>query len=189
MEINIPIYFRRPKQLEGTSTIYVEEVADVLPSYKLKSYSSGPFQLLGFDTDGLKDPSEVKVLATMLIPKYFDQVVALGPGNAHEIHGHVLISIGVEAQAKSFLEDRAHGSHGCPKLVEMGGMLRYFTFNTMRFYPFIMTDFTVGYYVRDRFTPSNPEEDPMKQDIAIDYPIQYDATLGLYVTRGAHFVA
>jgi hypothetical protein len=180
--MDITIYFRRPKPAESATTIPVMETGVVLQDYGLKSYSSGPFQLLGFDTPGLRDPSEFKVLATMLIPKYFEQV-----HYSHEIHGHVLISIGRDDQARLFFADLAHGSHGCPKLVPMEGT-QFFTFNRMRFYPFIMTDFTVGYYVKDSPPQGRPDDNLLSGKLAIDYPIQYDSTLGLYVTRGAHFV-
>jgi len=187
--MDIKIYFRRPKLTELPETISVTEAGNVLSDYALKNYTSGTFELRAFDTNVFRNDLQIKVQATMLIPRYFEEVQNNElPG---EIHGQFLIPIGTQEIARLFLLDLAHGSHGCPTLVVMGGSKKFFSFNNMRFYPFIMTDFTVGYYVRDTPPAGNPEwpdDYPSQKNIAIDYPIYYDATLGLYITRGARFV-
>ncbi len=67
----------------------------------------------------------------------------------------------------------------------------YFTFNGMRFYPFLMREHTVGYYVCDEGATKYhwPKFHPKDPGIALDYPVVYDATLGLFLTRGATYIA
>lgn len=110
---------------------------------------------------------------------------------------------------------RKRGQFGCPELLHLptefslvqtaarksnknkqkGGVLGHFTFNGMNFYPFLMIDYTVCYYVCDaggtydwNRRPDGTFKTPSEifPNVAIDAPISYDATLGIYLTRAAH---
>ncbi|HMJ70796.1 MAG TPA: hypothetical protein VK508_17965 [Cyclobacteriaceae bacterium] len=112
---------------------------------------------------------------------------------------------------------KKRGEFGCPTLLELPsdfsliqttgkktnykkakGILGSFTFNQMSFYPFLMIDYTVCYFACDAggsFDWNYRPDGTLKQrrneffpNVAIDAPVTYDATLGIYVTRSAHLV-
>ena len=137
------------------------------------------------------------VISNMIIPAFFDQAPRLANGDKTEIHGLFLINLGESAdKAKSFVEDKEIGPYGCPKrLLTLGGDKAYFTFNNQRFYPFIMTDFTIGYFVCDGKNASGhrpplawPDYSENEIGIALDAPLTFDATLGLLITRQARVI-
>jgi hypothetical protein len=157
------------------------------PSLPITVYENGNIPIFGFSL--VEDPEEIHVLAMMLMPAYFEET------EGEEIHGLFLFPIGKRGKAEEFLKDFGTGAFGCPKPIRMPGTEGYFSFNRQRFYPFLMTDFTVGYYVRDEVpqggeAPEWPkpsdEGDLVEIGVSIDHPITFDPTLGLYMTRGAH---
>jgi hypothetical protein len=150
----------------------------------------------------LEIPGSSFVLTPMSIPAYFEEAQVVD-GERVDTQGLFLISMGNDpTYTKDFILDRKiFGPYGCPKRVltsttnsAKGRIEVFFTFNKMRFYPFILPDFSVGYYVcdgqkgpnnsepRGAWRPYSPDED----GVALDAPVTYDPTLGLYITRAAH---
>lgn len=161
---------------------------DLVEEFGLRRYTFNGLSAFCFD-DHL-DTSSCMVFTNILIPGYFDQV-------PHEIQGLFLVNLGNSIhKVNSFIEDKEIGSHGCPKrLLTQPAEKGYFTFNKMRFYPFIMTDFSIGYYVCDGKSAPNhqpplawPDYSEDEIGIALDYPLTYDATLGIYLTRNARVI-
>ena len=186
--MQLKVYLDKKKlALNVSKSLTANERATVMTDYGLKSYSIGELDFYAF-ADHLKETSSI-VISSMTIPAFFDQC-------QQEIHGLFLFSLGeTYTQAKSFIDDKGIGAWGCPKrLLLQPGDKGYYTFNNMRFYPFLMTDFTVGYYVCDNGNtpgyggPRYAWRDyvPEELGVALDYPLTYDPTLGLYITRGAH---
>lgn len=143
----------------------------------------------------------------MILPAFFKEI---GQGkNKQDVRRLFLLRTGVTEKdcapnkRKDFFKDiLVNGPMGCPIPILMkpdhytdrNGKKcspNFFTFNNNRFYPFLMREFTVGYYVCDENATKDhwPEFDPKDPGIALDYPLIYDATLGLFVTRGAHYVS
>lgn len=173
----------------GTDTLISEDKM-VLEDFGLKRYNLGSLKVHAFD-DHLT-PNAPMVLATMFIPGFFDQVPRDGTDNISDIHGNFLFKLGATvAEGKAFVADKGHGSFGCPTRLLFSAEFDCFSFNRMRFYPFIMPDYSIGYYVCDG-TASEPIKwpayDPQEVGVALHYPLTYDATLGIYLTRGAHIV-
>ncbi len=148
----------------------------------------------------LKD--DVTLMAVpMILPGFFH---GIGP----DIRRLFLLRTGVTESGRKknkitdfFLDKLAAGPHGCPTPILMNQShytdrngkkysYNFFTFNHMRFYPFLMREFVVGYYVCDENAKHLhwPKFNPGHVGIALDYPLAYDPTLGLFVTRGAHYV-
>jgi hypothetical protein len=112
----------------------------------------------------------------------------------------------------SQLECKKRGEFGCPLLLQLPPnprvtntsrvpkpkeVLGYFTFNGMRFYPFIMIDFTVCYYVCDALGPFDwnyhkngklKKAHEILPAIALKSPVSYEPTLGIWMTRSAELV-
>jgi hypothetical protein len=192
----VSIYFSKTdiEDEKDPTPININETGDVLKDYNLKSYTCREFRFFGF-ADDLANPKSELVLATMLIPKYFDQ-------NAlnKDIHGLFVLSVGIKdpkpanqgLSAKAFVDDKTVGQFGCPRrILKQADEKSYFTFNNMRFYPFVNTDFTVGYYICDHSAGKRPRlawpnYEPIEDGVALEYPVQFDATLGLYMTRASH---
>jgi hypothetical protein len=107
---------------------------------------------------------------------------------------------------------RKRGEFGCPLTLHIpkdaklqqsrrrgddDEVLGYFTFNGMRFYPFLMIDYTVCYFICDAGSPYDWNRHPdgrVKKPweiyplVALDAPVSYDATLGIWATRSAHLM-
>jgi hypothetical protein len=94
----------------------------------------------------------------------------------------------------SLVQTSSPGSASLPK-----GILGCFTFNGMSFYPFLMIDYTVCYFACDTggaFDWNYRSNGKLKTrldeffpNVAVDSPITYDATLGIYITRSARLAA
>lgn len=178
----------------------LNQTASVLPLYDLFEYDMSGIPVYAFAYQ-INDPNANFALASMCIPAYFDQARTSGSVK-QETQGIFLINMGEVAYIKPFFEDiKILGPFGCPKRVLTSNtgasgqpIEEYFTFNKMRFYPFIMTDFTVGYYVCDagvvvgNAQPRNawPPYSAIEHGVSLDHPLAYDPTLGLYMTRAAH---
>lgn len=140
----------------------------------------------------------------MILPDFFEEIKKEKKGDVRRLF---LLRTGVtekecapNKRIKFFKDTLENGPMGCPIPILMKPgpprrnpkeySLNYFTFNNNRFYPFLMREFTVGYYVCDEnakkyYWPKFHPDDP---GIALDYQVIYDPTLGLFVTRGAHYV-
>ncbi|MEI9918403.1 MAG: hypothetical protein WDO14_06320 [Bacteroidota bacterium] len=186
---NVNVYFSKTDIALGNAPtqIVLTEVQTILREYDLKSYTNGQYKFYAF-TDDLSADDEC-VITPFLIPKYFDQNTT-----GTDIHGMFIVSIGLASRnpAAHFVADKTVGQFGCPKRVlKKQSDKSFFTFNNMRFYPFVNTDFTIGYYICDNSTPIEPRHAwplyvAIEDGVSLDYPMQYDATLGLYLTRAAH---
>lgn len=191
MQINV--YFSKTDIELGVkpTVITINEVGDVIKDYGLKAYTYKELRLYAF-ADDLADPRSELVITTMIVPKYFDQ------NGTSDIHGLFILSAGLKdpanpaISAKAFVDDKTVGQFGCPKrILKQPDEKSYFTFNHMRFYPFINTDFTTGYYICDDAPQGKisrhawPNYDITEDGVALQYPVQFDATLGLYMTRAA----
>jgi len=186
------LYLGREQLSSGLSKeITPVKKSDLLTDYDLASYTLGDLDVFGF-SDHITSAAHL-VLVNMTIPAFFDQSVVYGAKK--EIHGLFMISLGDSYPlTKDFVEDNAIiGQFGCPKRVLLqSGKKSYFTWNKMRFYPFVMTDFSAGYYVCDDAGSSSagylwPDyNSETEKGVALDYPVTYDPTLGLYITRAAH---
>lgn len=190
-QIRVRVFLDRSKMtLPYAASLQITPVEDVvLPEYSLRKYKYNDLILYGFE-DQLKS-DEFFVIAPMLIPNFFNEVPEDSLRRKTDIHGLFLISVGANDElAQNFGDDHGRGREGCPYRVLHGGSKDYFTFNKMMFYPFLMNDFTIGYYVCDDKCGSKsdnawPPYSIHEVGIAVESPITYEATLGLYTTRSA----
>jgi hypothetical protein len=191
MQINVYLSKTDIELGVNPTPITITETGDVLKEYGLKTYTFNGLKLYAF-ADDLANPKSELVLTTMSIPKYFDQ------NGQKDIHGLFILSVGLKdanvprLSAKAFVDDKTIGQFGCPKrILKQPDQKSYFTFNHMRFYPFINTDFSTGYYVCDDGPVGKqprlawPNYDLTEEGVAIEYPVQFDATLNLYMTRSS----
>ncbi|MEQ8530348.1 MAG: hypothetical protein RIB86_00720 [Imperialibacter sp.] len=183
-----------------STAISITETAAVIPAYDIHEYNLAGLSIYGFSYQVNCVDSNL-ALASMTIPAYFEEARVVN-GKRVDMHGLFLVNMGDSAgYLKEFFEDkRIFGPFGCPKRVlakagnGTGVSKEYFTFNNMRFYPFILPDFTVGYYVCDGAVPPRGGEprgawrpySPDEDGVALDAPVTYDPTLGLYITRASH---
>ncbi len=93
---------------------------------------------------------------------------------------------------------KGFGSHDCPHRVQLSPenkKLSHLTFNGQAFFPLLMRNFTVIYNVADvsskdhNWDHANYEGPKGSDFVAVDHPIEYDANLGIFVTRGAKLVS
>ena len=161
------------------------KTSEKLPYFKLNEYSGSGLKMFGFENGLVGDSEHVTVLTNMLIPRYFENTIG------QDVHGLFLAQIGLPQMAHDFVDDLLSlGRFGCPKriVIDTNSSKDHFKFNRMRFYPFIMPDFTVGFYICDEGTPELhwPPYTPTERGVALDYPVTYEPTLGLYMTRSSH---
>lgn len=126
------------------------------------------------------------VLAHMQIPSFFTVAnPALTP-----VTGLFLIDLGLGLENIVGNDDKGRGREGCPTRVLMG-VRNCFAFNGMNFYPVMMRDFSIVYYVCDSASKEYDWVEKHASDfqkrfaVAVQHTITYDATLGIYVTRNA----
>lgn len=172
-----------------------------IPAFDIYLYKLRGLSVYGFKYQ-IEDPNANFVLASMTIPAYFEEARVVNRKKV-DTHGLFLIDMGENPDdLKEFFEDvKIFGSYGCPKRVitsaddkYKNASQEYFTFNRMRFYPFILPDFTVGYYACDDCgmgknpQPRNawPRYRRVEYGVALDAPVTFDPTLGIYLTRAAH---
>ena len=165
----------------------------ILPEFDLHECDLGGIPVYGFAYQ-INDPNAHLVMASMTIPYYFDDMS--GDGIKRDtIQGVFLISFGENIQnVSAFVNDaKVFGPYGCPKRVLTTKRFKsFFSFNGMRFYPFVMPNFTTGYYICDAGDGSTiprqawPEYDEKEDGVALDAPVVFDPTLGLYSTRSSH---
>jgi hypothetical protein len=173
----------------------------VIPEIDLYEYDLNGMPVYGFAYQ-INNPKANFALTPMTIPGYFREAPKVN-GEGVDTHGLFLINLGEDLeQVIKFLQDKLiFGAYGCPKRIltsasnDAGEDIQVFcNFNKMRFYPFILPDFSVGYYVCDgqnRPDGSEPKGawrpyDPKEHGVALDAPVTYDPTLGLYITRASH---
>jgi hypothetical protein len=185
--MTLDIYYSRDKILTSTPSIRVDATvgSSRLPYFKLKEYNVSGLTAFAFENGLVFDGNHVTVLTNMLIPGYFAN------SGGTDIHGLCLAQLGLPPDAKAFVEDiLSLGRFGCPKRLVMSDPATkdHFKFNRMRFYPFIMTDYNIGYYVCDEGNPQHhwPDYNPAEKGVALDYPVAYEPTLGILMTRAAH---
>jgi hypothetical protein len=133
-------------------------------------------------------------MAHMHIPSY----LSLMDKNQTGICELFLLRVG--GDLLGFTHDKAKGQFGCPQRVLMNSTdqslstygFHCFEFAGMHFYPFITREYVVCYYICDA---GSKEYDWQEQrdfeklfSVAVNHPITYDATLGLFVTRSAQLV-
>lgn len=174
----------------GGKDITFQEGPAVMNAYGLKKYIFNDFEFLAFESHFTPDAQIIVV--PMTIPAFFYEIPTSPGGDKKEIHGLFLVSIGNSpSEANAFIMDKGVGKYGCPRRLLVAPGKESFSFNRMLFYPFVMTDFSVGYYICD-VTASEPTKWPAysaaEKGVSINFPVTYDATLGLYVTRDAHVV-
>ena len=139
------------------------------------------------------------VAVPMILPAFFEEIGM--KGNKKDVRKLFLLrTSATEGDHKSridFFNDKGLGPHGCPAAILVrteankdSESRNYFSFNNMRFYPFLMRELTVGYYVCDEGATSChwPKYQKGDKGVALDYPVAYDATLGLFTTRGARYI-
>lgn len=94
-------------------------------------------------------------------------------------------------------ECKGYGSYDCPHRIQLSPMnqdLSHLTFNGQAFFPLLMRNFTIVYNVADVSSQEynwdhSKYTGPKESDfVAVDNPIEYDANLGLFVTRGARLI-
>jgi len=173
----------------------------VIPAVDLYEYDILGMPVYAFAYQ-LKIENANFVLTPMTIPAYFGES-QVSEGEKVDTQGLFLINMGSNTTyLKDFILDkRIFGPYGCPKRVLTSELSSdnkpiqvFFTFNKMRFYPFILPDFTIGYYVCDGQKGPNDSEprgawrryDEAEDGVALDAPVVYDPTLGLYITRASH---
>ncbi|CAD5253813.1 MULTISPECIES: hypothetical protein [unclassified Imperialibacter] len=193
----INVYLKRNDLIDRRPpvSLNITPSVDLIPRYGLKEYNLGNMSVLSFEDHILE--GRHMVFTNMIIPAFFDQSPMAANGSKTEVHGLFLINLDNSGdKAKAFVEDKEIGPFGCPKrLLTQEDDKAYFTFNNQRFYPFIMTDFTVGYYVCDGKAATGsqpplawPDYSEYEIGIALDSPLTYDATLGLFITRQARVI-
>lgn len=157
---------------------------------------------------------ETLMAVPMVLPNYFEQIEKVNEGASDEasrkrdVRALFLLRTGIsqaspETISGFFGDILHHGNNNCPQLVRVTDEVEddkvekkkysrgYFTFNKMRFYPFLMREFTVGYFVCDDHAKKYhwPAYDPRTYlGIGVDQPIVYESTLGLFVTRDAKYL-
>jgi hypothetical protein len=144
-------------------------------------------EVFGFK-DLLDDPesNDEFVVVSMLVPSYFEYKT--GKPFGAELSGLFIIKVMGQFNGIYDYEDKQYGQYGCPQRLSIGPS-EAFTFNDMEFFPFMMRDLSVGYYVCDSGSSAYSWKGKKLYNVALDAPLAYDATLGIYVTRGAHLVA
>ncbi len=188
--ININLHYEKPNlstdPLSSRSiSIAIEEINMPSLPQGIQRYRYEKIFFYGF-SQLVKEGSDV-VLAHMLLPKYFEEL----RGQSQDLHGLFLVGfLPSTDQAKKIvgimMDFMYHGPNGCPWLLNMPAISHNrFTFNNMSFHPFLMIDLTIGYYVCDQGGRYDWDETNTLEALAVDDPIVYDATLGLYVTRAA----
>jgi hypothetical protein len=200
----INLYTRKDhvtRRAPASATPPITAIKSVISEIDLYEYDMNGMPVYGFAYQ-IDNPKANFALTPMTIPGYFKEAPKV-KGEGVDTHGLFLINLGEDLELViKFLEDAlVFGPYGCPKRIltsttnDAGQDIQVFcNFNKMRFYPFILPDFSVGYYVCDgQKGPNNSEPrgawrdyDPKEDGVALDAPVTYDPTLGLYITRASH---
>lgn len=138
-------------------------------------------------------------MVDMNLPSFFNEIS--GAGIDSGIQGLFLVGLSDNYRTPDLYNDKQHGDNGCPEGIDVGDLSgntikksspgytkNRFTFNHMSFHPLIMIDSTIVYYVCDQGGPNDWPDNAYIGQVAVDQPIVYDATLGLYITRAAHLI-
>jgi hypothetical protein len=165
----------------------------LITRYRFSGNNQPPVELYGFT--GAMQENETYYMAQMPIKPYFKEVQ---PGLT-DFNALFLIYLGPYKTVKHDRIDKARGQFGCPLRIVMDTQttkekrtpFTSFEFNGMNFYPFLLREFTVCYYVCDKHSREYDwkrkygDEFYNMYSVGVNHPIQYDATLGLFVTRSA----
>lgn len=201
-QTNVKIHFRRNQKVPSLKGIQTAAIDTPVESVSTVADGRGPGQLLDIVKFGQLPQLECYaftgtlaqgknfVLAHMQIPSFFDRAnSALTP-----ITGLFLIDLGLGLENIVGNNDKGRGRQGCPTRVVLGANLSFFYFNGMNFYPIMMRDFSIAYYVCDSdskeydWTKKHGPDFHKMFAVAVQSAITYDATLGIYVTRNADLV-
>jgi hypothetical protein len=201
MKINL--HYRRDQKLPSQKGILTNPFeVDVLPLGDLPN-SKDPSKTLPITLFKLQQMAALELyafkgsiaegsdylLANIHLPNFLREMDA----NLTGIAGLFLVSLGDGIDNILDNTCKAIGKHGCPTRIVMGP-LKAFSFNGMNFYPIMMRDFSIAFYICDA---DSKEYDWQKKHgtnfdklfaVAVEYPIVFDATLGIYQTRGADLV-
>lgn len=184
-------------------------------SETLSLYKHENIHLMGFKST-IK-AGEHLIAAAAQIPSYFDEFPDAyrrqGP-----FCGILMTKIMVDFEKKSktkidpqsafasFMDPscKGKGSEDCPYYIQLSGestrgkkeRLSHFTFNGQVFFPLLMRAFTIAYFVADessiRYNWDHPDYRGIKPPggglVAVNSPIRFDPTLGIFVTRNAELV-
>ena len=196
--MKIKVHFRRSQKLQSQKGLLSSSTeVEVKPGGEVKTTScltSFEFdQLPGIQLYAFKDTvkeGEEYLLANMHLPNFLAGMDPLLTG----INGLFLISLGGGSGNVMDNSCKARGRQGCPTRILMGP-IKSFYFNGMHFYPMMMRDFSVAYYICDADSKEydwqlkyGTEFDKLFA-VAVDFPIVNDATLGIYQTRAAELVS
>lgn len=156
----------------------------IIPISTFKITQLNGLEFYGFD--GTIEEGGDYIIANMHIPNFLKQSDSDSTG----LNGAFLISLGDGFPNILDSNCKAVGRQGCPSRILMGAT-KSFYFNGMNFYPFMMRDFSIGYYVCDA---DSLEYDWQKKHdtnfdkmfmVALNQQVTFDATLGIYQTRDA----
>ncbi len=158
-----------------------------LPISLFKLQEMADLELYAFKDSIIKENEYL--LANVHLPNFFSEMDASLTG----ITGLFLVSLGDGIDNILDNSCKAIGRQGCPTRIVMGSM-KAFRFNGMNFYPVMMRDFSIAFYVCD--ADSKQYDWQLKHGtnfdklfaVAVEFPIVFDATLGIYLTRGADLV-
>jgi hypothetical protein len=132
------------------------------------------------------------IMAAMYLPGYLNL--------NEEVRGVFLLRTqsNVDWKLSDFTDDKSIGRHGCATRIYTGTQmvttatgteLRHvgFEFNRMRFYPFLLRNLTVAFFVTDKNSDDDKiwYRDANRDGVAIQAQIQYNTTLDIFETRYA----
>lgn len=203
--LSINLHYRRKQEQTAKKGIltspfkvdvtFLQDISLSTDSTKKLPFSSFKTNLLpDLEVYAFKDTIVDKgtyVLANIHVPNFFKETDPSQTG----ITGLFLVSLGDGLDNIFDNSCKAVGRYGCPTRVVMATAKPSFSFAGMNFYPIMMRDMSVAFYVCD--------EDSKKYDwklkhgtdfeklfaVALDQPVSFDPTLGIYLTRGADLVA